>query len=384
MGPGILEPRVQGEHHRPLRDGRLQPDAGDLPVRPARPVRLRPDRRRIGDRAERRSATSSGSSRTSRRRRSRTRSSGSAPTRRRSGSPRSSAGSGSAPRSGGRWTPPSAGSTTSSAAAGCAQKRFSLVMLVGLVVLLAASVVGPDDRERALSRAPRTCRWGLDELGAIRTAVVVARRLHRHLRRRQLRSTGRCRRATCRGARSGPARSSSPRRRASRNYVFPLYLTDDLRPRPARRPARLRPGRAALVLRRQPDDAGRRGDQLPARHEQRTTRAQLAGRAGERRAGMSADARHRSTEDRGRRSCPIRRAAASSHRPTARCARSRRPSCAMPRGSPRVSSGTPRRSSGSPAPTGGYLNRSRSALIKVGYGATRAATSCSGGGASCC
>jgi hypothetical protein len=38
-----------------------------------------------------------------------------------SGSRRSSAGSGSAPPFGARWTPPSAGSTTSSAAAGCSR-----------------------------------------------------------------------------------------------------------------------------------------------------------------------------------------------------------------------------------------------------------------------
>ena len=54
-----------------------------------------------------------------------------------------------------------------------AQKRFSLVMLVGLVLLLAASVAVPTVESVALA-GTEDLPWGLDELGAIRTAVVAA------------------------------------------------------------------------------------------------------------------------------------------------------------------------------------------------------------------
>ncbi len=53
-----------------------------------------------------------------------------------------------------------------------AQKRFSLVMLAGLVILLAASVAVPTIESAALAGA-EDLPWGLDELGAIRTAIVV-------------------------------------------------------------------------------------------------------------------------------------------------------------------------------------------------------------------
>ena len=53
-----------------------------------------------------------------------------------------------------------------------AQKRFSLVMLALLVLLLAASVAVPTIESAALASAD-DLPWGLDELGAIRTAIVV-------------------------------------------------------------------------------------------------------------------------------------------------------------------------------------------------------------------
>ena len=53
-----------------------------------------------------------------------------------------------------------------------AQKRFSLVMLALLVLLLAASVTVPTIESAALASAD-DLPWGLDELGAIRTAIVV-------------------------------------------------------------------------------------------------------------------------------------------------------------------------------------------------------------------
>ena len=48
----------RGEHHRPLGDGRLQPDAGGLPLRAAGPLRLRPGAEDQGGRDQRRSTTS--------------------------------------------------------------------------------------------------------------------------------------------------------------------------------------------------------------------------------------------------------------------------------------------------------------------------------------
>ena len=53
-----------------------------------------------------------------------------------------------------------------------AQKRWSLVMLAGLVILLAASVAVPTIESAALAGAD-DLPWGLDELGFIRTAIVV-------------------------------------------------------------------------------------------------------------------------------------------------------------------------------------------------------------------
>ena len=53
-----------------------------------------------------------------------------------------------------------------------AQKRFSLVMLALLVLLLAASVAVPTIESAALASAD-DLPWGLDELGAIRTTIVA-------------------------------------------------------------------------------------------------------------------------------------------------------------------------------------------------------------------
>lgn len=53
-----------------------------------------------------------------------------------------------------------------------AQKRFSLVMLALLVLLLAASVAVPTIESAALASAD-DLPWGLDELGVIRTAIVA-------------------------------------------------------------------------------------------------------------------------------------------------------------------------------------------------------------------
>jgi YihY family inner membrane protein len=52
------------------------------------------------------------------------------------------------------------------------QKRFSFVMLAALTLLLAASVAVPVVESAALSSA-EDLPWGLDELGAIRVAIVV-------------------------------------------------------------------------------------------------------------------------------------------------------------------------------------------------------------------
>jgi YihY family inner membrane protein len=52
------------------------------------------------------------------------------------------------------------------------QKRFSFVMLLGLTLLLAASVAVPAVESAALSQT-NDLPWGLDELGGIRTAVVA-------------------------------------------------------------------------------------------------------------------------------------------------------------------------------------------------------------------
>jgi membrane protein len=53
-----------------------------------------------------------------------------------------------------------------------AQKRFALVMLLALTLLLAASVAVPIVESAALAGS-EDLPWGLDELGAIRTAIVV-------------------------------------------------------------------------------------------------------------------------------------------------------------------------------------------------------------------
>jgi YihY family inner membrane protein len=54
-----------------------------------------------------------------------------------------------------------------------AQKRFALVMLAALTLLLAASVAVPVIESAALAGA-EDLPWGLDEFGALRTAIVVA------------------------------------------------------------------------------------------------------------------------------------------------------------------------------------------------------------------
>jgi YihY family inner membrane protein len=53
-----------------------------------------------------------------------------------------------------------------------AQKRFALVMLLALTLLLAASVAVPTIESAALAGS-EDLPWGLDEFGAIRTAIVV-------------------------------------------------------------------------------------------------------------------------------------------------------------------------------------------------------------------
>ena len=50
----LLAARVPRERHRALGDGRLQPDAGGLPLRPAGPLRLRPGAEDRGGRDQRR------------------------------------------------------------------------------------------------------------------------------------------------------------------------------------------------------------------------------------------------------------------------------------------------------------------------------------------
>jgi membrane protein len=52
------------------------------------------------------------------------------------------------------------------------QKRFAFVMLAALTLLLAASVAVPVVESAALSGA-EDLPWGLDEFGAVRTAIVV-------------------------------------------------------------------------------------------------------------------------------------------------------------------------------------------------------------------
>jgi membrane protein len=52
------------------------------------------------------------------------------------------------------------------------QKRFAFVMLAALTLLLAASVAVPAVESAALSQAD-DLPWGLDEFGAVRTAIVV-------------------------------------------------------------------------------------------------------------------------------------------------------------------------------------------------------------------
>jgi membrane protein len=53
-----------------------------------------------------------------------------------------------------------------------AQKRFALVMLFALTLLLAASVAVPAVESAALAGA-EDLPWGLDEFGAVRTGIVV-------------------------------------------------------------------------------------------------------------------------------------------------------------------------------------------------------------------
>ena len=83
----------------------------------------------------------------------------------------------------------------------------------------------PDHRERGARRQPTTCR------GASTSSAPSGPRSSSSAASSppslivQRRSTGPCRRATCRGARSGRARSSSPPRSRIANYVFPFYLT---------------------------------------------------------------------------------------------------------------------------------------------------------------
>ena len=380
LGDRLLEPRLQGEHHRALRDGRLQPDAGDLPVRAAGAVRVRPGGQQLRDRAERDPRPpaavperGAGGAR-------RTRSTACARARRRSASRRRSAESGSAPRSGARWTRPSAASTTSSAGAGSQQKRFSLVMLLALTPAAR--------RQRRRARRSRARRSPAPTIcpGGSTSSASSARRSSSSAASRSpswssARSTGRCRRATCLGAPSGRERSSSRPRSRSRNYVFPLYLTSVSDLQPDRRHPRLHPRRADLVLRGQPRAAGRGGDQLAAPRARRH-RHPAAGWVGSARNGhapLEPWLRSRETA-RPSRSCPTPRRAPS--RPPGRCARCRRRR-SRSLGTSSRSCGRPRRWSASLGPTGATSAGSRWGCCASGTPAA-AATWCSGGAGWCC
>ena len=72
-----------------------------------------------------------------------------------------------------RWTRPSAGSTTSSAAAGCSRSAGRCVMLLGLVVLLLRQRHRCRPSRARSSRRADDLPFGLSEWGAIRTAIVV-------------------------------------------------------------------------------------------------------------------------------------------------------------------------------------------------------------------
>ena len=64
------------------------------------------------------------------------------------------------------------------------QKRFALVMLVVVIIFLAASVVIPV-AEGVLASSAEDLPFGLDEIGGLRSAVVLVRRAHGHLRDRR-------------------------------------------------------------------------------------------------------------------------------------------------------------------------------------------------------
>ena len=142
------------------------------------------------------------------------------------------------------------------------QKRFSLVMLAVLVLLLAASVAVPTIESAALAGA-EDLPWGLDELGAIRTTIValggfaitfvVVCLIYWAVPKGHM---------PWRSVWPGALFFSSAV--GDRQLRLPVLPDDRLRPRPARGRARLRPRRAALVLRGQPRAARGRGDQLAA------------------------------------------------------------------------------------------------------------------------
>lgn len=148
------------------------------------------------------------------------------------------------------------------------QKRFSLVMLLGLVLLLAASVAVPTVESAALAGAD-DLPWGLDELGAIRTAIVViggflitfgiVSSIYWAVPKGHAVALGLARRPVLRGG------------GLDRELRVPAVPDDGVRPGPHRGDPRVRPDRAAVVLRGQPGAARRRGDQLALRHERDDT-----------------------------------------------------------------------------------------------------------------
>ena len=140
------------------------------------------------------------------------------------------------------------------------QKRFALVMLFALTLLLAASVAVPAVESAALAGA-EDLPWGLDEFGAVRTGIVVVggfvitfgivSAIYWAVPKGHM------------PWRVGLAgRALLQHRRQHRQLRLPALPDQRLRPEPDRRHDRLHPRRPALVLRGQPRTARRRRHQL--------------------------------------------------------------------------------------------------------------------------
>ncbi len=155
------------------------------------------------------------------------------------------------------------------------QKRFSFAMLGVVLLFIAASILLPT-LEAALASSTDRLPFGLSHIKAIDTALLLAWRCWSSSASAAS-STGRCRRATCPGATSGPARLRH-RRRRRRQLGLPLLPLERLQPLALRLDPRLRPHRPALVLPAQPGAAGRRDDQLAAPRAARHGGAALYGR----------------------------------------------------------------------------------------------------------